>query len=41
MKAPPGFVSESSTCRERKSGAENKRSAKHDFSGREHLPFYF
>jgi hypothetical protein len=29
-------VGESSTCRERKSGAENKRSAKRDFSGREH-----
>ena len=29
-------VGESSTCRERKSGAENKRSAKRHFSGREH-----
>jgi hypothetical protein len=29
-------VGESSTCRERKSGAENKHSAKRDFSSREH-----
>ncbi len=32
-------VGESSTCRERESGAENNRSGKHDFSDREHCLF--
>jgi hypothetical protein len=32
-------VGESSTCRERKSGAEKNRSGEHDFSGREHCCF--
>jgi hypothetical protein len=31
-----GCVGESSTCRERESGADNDRSGKHDLSGRKH-----